>query len=153
VTVLVPWLVPKFVPVIVTEAPTAPEFGLKLVMLGVGSTVNATPLLATPDTVTTTFPVVACWGTGTAMLVALQLVGVPRAPLNVTVLVPWLVPKFVPVIVTEAPTGPAVGFKLVMLGGVARALDTSHSKNHKARNDLRVAAVIAPADEGNRCSP
>jgi hypothetical protein len=42
------------------------------------------------------------------MLVALQLVGVPAVPLNVTVLVPCVVPKFVPVIVTEVPTGPDV---------------------------------------------
>jgi hypothetical protein len=69
--------------------------------------VKLTPLLATPPTVTTTFPVVAPVGTGTAMLVALQLVGVPAAvPLNVTVLVPCVIPKFVPVIVTGVPTAP-----------------------------------------------
>ncbi len=77
-------------------------------MLGVGMTVKVTPLLATPPTVTTTFPVVAPLGTGTVMLVALQLVGVPAVPLNVTVLVPWVAPKFVPVIATEVPTGPDV---------------------------------------------
>jgi hypothetical protein len=64
----------------------------------------------------TTFPVLAPVGTDTTMLVALQLVGVPAVPLNVTVLVPWLDPKFVPVIVTPVPTGPEVGFRLVMLG-------------------------------------
>ena len=47
-TVLVPWVAPKLVPVIVTDAPTAPEVGDRLVMLGVGSTVNAFPLLSTP---------------------------------------------------------------------------------------------------------
>jgi hypothetical protein len=45
-------------------------------------------MLATPPTVTTTLPVVAANGTGTVMLVALQLVGVASVPLNVTVLVP-----------------------------------------------------------------
>ena len=50
------------------------------------------------------------------MLVALQLVGVAPVPLNVTVLLPCVEPKFVPVIVTEVPTGPEVGDKLVMLG-------------------------------------
>jgi len=55
-------------------------------------------------------------GTGTAMLVALHAVGVPTVPLNVTVLVPWLAPKFVPAIVTEVPTTPEVGLRLVMLG-------------------------------------
>ena len=45
-------------------------------------------------------------GTGTTMLVALQLVGVAAVPLNFTVLVPCVAPKFVPVIVTDVPTGP-----------------------------------------------
>jgi hypothetical protein len=70
-------------------------------------TVKPTPLLATPPTVTTTFPVVAPLGTGTVILVSLQLVGVPTVPLNVTVLVPCA-PKFVPVIVTAVPTDPDV---------------------------------------------
>jgi hypothetical protein len=69
-------------------------------------TVKLTPLLATPPTVTTTFPVVAPLGTVTVMPVALQLVGVPAVPLNVTVLVPCVAPKFVPVIITGVPTGP-----------------------------------------------
>src|SRR6266849_608017 len=81
-----------------------------------GATVKLDPLLATPPTVTTTFPVVAPLGTGATMLVPLQLVGVANVPLNVTVLVPWVVPKFVPVIVTDVPTVPDVGFRFVMLG-------------------------------------
>jgi hypothetical protein len=113
VTVLVPWDAPKFVPVIVTELPTGPEVGLKLVMLGAASTVKLIPLLATPDTATTTLPVVAPAGTGATMLVALQLVGVATVPLNVTVLVPWVAPKFVPVMVTNVPTAAEVGDKLV----------------------------------------
>jgi len=52
-----------------------------------GSTVKLTPLLATPPTVTATFPVVAPVGTGATMLVALQPVGVAATPLNFTVLV------------------------------------------------------------------
>jgi hypothetical protein len=60
-------------------------------------TVNAMPLLATPPTVTTTYPFVAPAGTGTTMLVALQLAGVAAIVLNVTVLVvPCVVPKFAP---------------------------------------------------------
>ena len=109
---------PKFVPVIVTDVPTGPLVGARLVRLGVGvgTTVNATPLLATPPTVTTTFPVVAPAGTGTTMLVADHVVGVLIVPLKVTVLVPLVAPKLVPVIVTDAPIGPLVGDKLVMLG-------------------------------------
>jgi len=105
------------VPVITTEAPMSPDVGARFVMLGGGTvTVKVTPLLATPPTLTTTLPEVAPTGTGTAMLVALQLVGVAAVPLNVTVLGPCDAPKFAPVIVTELPTGPEVGFKLVMDG-------------------------------------
>jgi len=115
--VLVPCVAPKFAPAIVTVAPTNPDVGFRLVMLGPGEvTVKLTPLLATPPTVTTTFPVVAPAGTAVTMLVALQLVGVATIPLNFTVLVPCVAPKFAPVIVTEAPSPPDVGFRLVMLG-------------------------------------
>jgi hypothetical protein len=116
-TVLVPCVAPKFVPVIVTDIPTGPDVTLRLPMLGGGAvTVNVTPLLATPPTVTTRLPVVAPFGTVTTMTVALQLVGVPATPLNVTVLVPCVAPKFVPVIVTEVPTGPDVTLRLPMPG-------------------------------------
>jgi hypothetical protein len=116
VTVLVPCVVPKLAPVIVTDVPTVPDVDDKLVIVGGCTTVKATPLLATPPTVTTTFPEVAPAGTGTLMLVALQLVGVPAVPLKVTVLVPCLAPKFVPVIVTEAPGAAAFDDKPVMVG-------------------------------------
>ena len=67
---------------------------------------------------TTTLPVVAPVGTGTAMLVADQLVGVAAVPLNVTVLLPCVAPKLVPAIVTAVPTGPLVGDTLVRLGAI-----------------------------------
>src|SRR5437899_10119249 len=90
-TVLVPCVAPKLAPVIVTDVPRTPDVGLRLVTLGGGTvTVKLTPLLATPPTVTTTFPVVAPAGTGATMLVALQLVGVAAVPLNLIVLVPWV---------------------------------------------------------------
>lgn len=92
---------------------------LRVDMLGPGVvTVKATPLLATPPTVTTTYPGVAPAGTTTPMLVGPQLLaGAASVPLNVTVLVvPCDAPKFVPVIVTDIPTGPDVGFTFVMLG-------------------------------------
>jgi hypothetical protein len=100
----------------VTEAPIAPEVGDRLVMLGVGRTVKLLPLLSTPLAWTTTLPVVAPAGTGALMLVVLQLVGVAAVPLNLTVLLPWVVPKFVPVIVIEVPTVPEAGERLVMPG-------------------------------------
>ncbi len=88
-----------------------------------GITVKPTPLLTTPPTVTTTFPVVAAGGTVTPMLVALQELAVPAdTPLNVTVLVPCVAPKLVPVIATGVPTAPDVGFKLVMLTDCVIAL-------------------------------
>jgi hypothetical protein len=105
-TVLVPCVAPKFAPVIVTEVPTGPEVGFRLAMAGVESTVNSKPLLATPPTVTMMFPLVAPAGTGAVMLVALQAVGGARVPLKVTVLVPCVAPKFVPVMVMGEPTAP-----------------------------------------------
>jgi hypothetical protein len=77
---------PKLEPLIVIEALIGPKVGDRLFM--VGATVKVAPLLAWPLTVTTTGPVVAPAGTGTAILVALQLLGVAAVPLNVTVLVP-----------------------------------------------------------------
>ena len=62
-------------------------------------------------------PVVAPTGTGTVILEALHAAGVPAVPLNVTVLTPWLAPKFAPAITTEAPMIPELGVRLVMLGG------------------------------------
>jgi hypothetical protein len=91
----------------------------RLVMLGADTTVKVFPLLAVLETVTTTFPVVAPVGTVATMLVALQVIAVAEVPLNFTVLLPCGEPKFVPTIVTEAPTAPEVGDKLVMVGAAA----------------------------------
>ena len=76
-----------------------------------------------PPTVTLTVPVVAPDGTMAVMLVA---VGVPVilvtvVPLNFTVLLAAVVLKFVPVIMTDVPTGPLVGLKLVTVGAEAAA--------------------------------
>jgi hypothetical protein len=116
VTVPVPWVAPKLVPVMVTGVATAPDVGLKLVMIGGEFTVKSMPLLATPPTVNTTLPVVAPVGTGAMILVALQFVGVAGVPLKVTVLVACDAPKPVPVIEIDVPTAPEVGFKPVIRG-------------------------------------
>jgi hypothetical protein len=117
VTVLLPCVDPKLVPVTVTAVPTGPELGLRLVMFGVVVvTVKLMPSLACPPTVTTAFPVVAPVGTGATMLDALQFVGVATVPLNVIVLVPCVDPKFAPLIVTDVSAGPELGLRLVMLG-------------------------------------
>jgi hypothetical protein len=124
-TALIPCVVPKLVPAMVTDVPMVPDGGFRLVMLGAEEvTVKFTPLLMSPEEppplgarVTTTFPVTAPLGTGTIMLVAFQLVGAPAVPLKVSVLAPCVAPKFAPLIVTDVPTAPDVGFRLVMLGG------------------------------------
>ena len=150
VTVLDPWLAPKFVPVIVTEVPNGPEEGLTLVMLGAWTTVKVTPLLASPPTVTTTGPVVAPAGTGAMMLVALQFDTVAIVPLKVTVLVPCEAPKLEPVIVMAVPTAPDVWLKLVMLGAVApppfAALNAASATPQlpDAANDPPAEAIPAP---------
>jgi hypothetical protein len=116
VTVLEPWLAPKLAPVITTGAPTAAEDGDKPAMLGAGTTLNVTPVLETPATVTTTSPVLAPEGTAVTIVVAFQLLGVADVPLKVTVLEPWLDPKFEPEIVTDAPTPADEGEMLLMMG-------------------------------------
>src|SRR5438445_10878281 len=101
-----------------TEVPTGPEVGDRLVMLGGVVTVKLTALLAGAATVTITLPVVAPLGTGATMLVALQLVVVVYVPLKVTELTLSLHDALPILMVTEVPTGPEVGDRLVMLGGV-----------------------------------
>ena len=88
VTVLVPCAAPKFVPAMRAGVPTEPTFGERLLMVGGARTVKRTPLLDRAPTVTTTLPVVAAAGTGTTMLVSLQLVGGATVPLKRTTLVP-----------------------------------------------------------------
>jgi len=101
-------------------------------MLGVGRTVKLFSLLATPETVTTTLPVVAPVGTFATMLDAPQLVIVAVVPLNFTVLLPWVEPKFDPAMVTEALTAPEAAVKLVMLGAAALlVLGQSRQTLHK----------------------
>src|SRR5436853_5752742 len=100
----------------VTAVPTGPVVGFRLVIpVAVVVPVKFTPLLASPPTVTTTLPVAAPVGTDVTILVALQLLVVAAVPLNATV---PAAPKFVPVMVTAVPTGPVVGFRLVIAGAV-----------------------------------
>lgn len=147
-TVLVPWVAPKFVPVIVTEAPVKPDVGFRPVILGPEAvTAKFTPLLATPLVVTTTFPVVAPAGTGTTMLVVVQLIGVAVVPLNLTVLVPCVAPKLAPVIVTDVPVKPDVGFRPVILG--PRELTVKLTPLLATPPTVtRIFPVVAPAGTG-----
>src|SRR5947208_17122626 len=104
-------------------------------------TVKFTPLLATPPTVTTTLPVVAPPGTDATMLVALQLVVLAVVPLKVTAPV---VPKFVPVMVTAVPTGPVVGFRLVIAGAVPPPPIAAPNAASLATDPTTVPHVAAP---------
>jgi hypothetical protein len=115
VTVLVPCVDPKFVPLIVIKLPTVPELGEAPLMPAV--TVKVTPLLTMLWAVTTTGPVAAAVGTEVTIVVLFQLVTLAAVPLKLTVPEPWGDPKFVPVIVTEALIGPDVIDRLVILGG------------------------------------
>jgi hypothetical protein len=118
-TVLVPCVAPKFVPVIVTAVPTAPDAGDRLDTVGGVPIWKDRPLLVSPATVTDTYPCgTAPLGTAATMPVLLQLVAVAVVPLKFTVLVPCVAPKFVPVIVTAVPTAPDVGDRLDTVGGV-----------------------------------
>jgi hypothetical protein len=134
--VTLPFVVPKFEPAMVTEVPTAPEVGIRPVIAGVAKTVNDEPALAAPLTVTTTLPVVAPVGTVAVIEVLLQVPTVAAVPLNFTVLVPCVAPKFVPVIVTEAPTAPEVGERLVIVG------DTVNEGMHSGNAIVPFAIVL-----------
>jgi hypothetical protein len=62
-------------------------------------------------------PDVAPAGTGTETLVSPQVLGVASVPLKLTVLVPFVAPKFVPVTVTGVPTRPLTGASDERCGG------------------------------------
>lgn len=105
----------KFEPVTVTELPTGPLAGAKLVIAGAGGTiVNDVPLVATPPgAVTVTVPVVAVAGTAVVICVAELTVNDAVTPLNATAVAPV---KLLPAIVTVVPTVPLLGVMLVIAG-------------------------------------
>lgn len=100
-----------------TDPPIEIVGAVGMTLTEIGVTVNCNPLLAIPDTVTTTLPVVDPTGTGTTTVLAFQLIGLATVPLKVTVLLPWLAPKFAPDIVTIVLGDPEPGLRLVMFGG------------------------------------
>jgi len=101
----------------VTGVPILPESGDMFVMTAPG-TLNGTPLLAIPPTVTTTFPLLAVAGTVKAILVALHVDTVAVTPFRVTVLWPCRDPKLIPEIVTDVPEPPDAGESELMHGVV-----------------------------------
>jgi len=102
------------VPVKIINEPTAPFAGLKLVNVGVANTVKSGVFTVTPLVVTDMGPSDAPAGTVTVMVVdepGVTLTG--AAPVNCTVAGAV---KFVPVMVTIAPTAPLAGLIPVMVG-------------------------------------
>jgi hypothetical protein len=106
----------KWVPVMVTVAPTAPLVGENELMVGaaVELTVKLVELAPVPlGVVTLILPVVAPPGTLVEIPVPETTVKVAGVPLNFTAVVPV---KVNPVIVTAAPSAPLVGEKAVIFG-------------------------------------
>ena len=81
-------------------------------------TENDFGLDAVPTGVTTVIgPVVAPDGTEVTILVALSVEITAGVPLKLTLVAPE---RLIPLIVTEVPTGPELGEKLLMVGAVVR---------------------------------
>jgi len=110
----VDWTAPKPDPLIVTTVPEDAEVGERPDMLG--GTANTIPLLLAFARLTVTGPVEAPFGTGTTILLLVQLVGIAETPLNWTVPPDGFVPKLEPVMVTDVPGGPELGKMLLILG-------------------------------------
>src|SRR5436309_3305101 len=80
---------------------------------------------AVPESTTGIAPRATPLGTGATMLVLLQLVGVAGITPKVIVLVPCVVPKPIPAIVTDVPIGPDAGVRLVIAGATAAGLTST----------------------------
>jgi len=107
----------KFVPEIVTGAPSGPVAGSKALIVGGGGITTKLDALAAkpPGVVTAMLPVVAPAGTRAMICKAVsELIVVAGAPPNVTLLA---FERFVPLIVTLVPTTPLLGEKLPTVGG------------------------------------
>jgi len=143
-TVLEPFVAPKLLPVIVTEVPDGPEVGKRLEMTMGFATVKVTELLAVPPTVTTTLaaPFASPDGTTATIDVLPQLVVDAVTPANVTVLLPFVPPKFFPVIVTDVPDGPAVGEILVILGAAAKSNPLVRMTKERVEKPLKTARRV-----------
>src|SRR5258705_11741390 len=102
----------------VTASPTAPDAGASLLIFD--APMQVTPLLACPLTVTTAFPVVAPAGTGAAMLVALQLLGVAAVPLKLFFLIIWRPPRSPLLPYTTLFPSPDAGARLLIFGATVK---------------------------------
>jgi len=139
VNLLVPCVSPKLDPLTVTDVPNTPELGEMVSIVGTPNTVKGTALLGPSPTATTTGPLMAVGGTGTTMLLALQLLGVAVTPLKVTVLSASAVPKFVPAIVTDVPAVADAGVMPAILG------EGSTVKSIPLLEPANTGPLVAPA--------
>ena len=114
----------KLAPVIVTKAPTRPLTGANDAIEGSGGmTVKSSVLAAEPPgVVTLSWPLVAPAGTAALICVPDATLKVAEVPLNRTAVVPE---KFVPVIVTAAPTRPLVGVNDAIVGAGGMTVKSS----------------------------
>jgi len=127
----------KFVPVTTTPVPTGPVVGVKLVIVGGTTTVNAFAEVAVPPAVVTEiFPLVVPLATVAVICVALFTANVAALPLNATAVAPV---KFVPVITTEVPTTPDAGAKLAIVGAA-----TTVNALADVAEDAGLATVMGP---------
>ncbi len=107
----------KFVPLIVTMAPTAPADGLNPVSVGEGNTMKSVVLVPVmPLTAMEITPVVAPAGTTAVILVVVEDLTLATTPLNLTVLLPGVALKLTPVIMMSAPVAALTGVKFEMVG-------------------------------------
>jgi hypothetical protein len=110
----------KLVPEIITVAPTAPLVGVKFEMVGVERTVKLVrDVPVSIPTVTEIVPVLAPDGTVVVILVGVASETTAAVPLNETMLLSGVASKFVPVIITAAPTAADVGVNDVISGTCA----------------------------------
>ena len=115
------------------------------------TTVNVSPLLADPLTVTTTGPVVVPAGTVATIWVSLQPETEAVTPLNVTMLVPCVAPKLEPEIVTEVPTNPDVGEIVLITGALETHIAVEYSSAEAGPGDGPPATSTWPV--GKRTTP
>lgn len=116
VTLLLVEVALKLVPVKITVAPTAPLFGVKSVIVGVGTMKLVELLPVIPLNVTEIGPVVAPTGTVVVILVVVEVVTTLEMPLNFTVFSDGTLLKLVPEMVTVTPYAPLVGLNPVIEG-------------------------------------
>src|SRR5277367_6873273 len=119
ITVAVPV---RLVPVKVTGVPTGPLVVEILEREGSLLTVNGTALLLLPPAMRYRFPVVAVEGTRIVIEPADQEVTSAMPLPTTTYPLPWVAPKLLPVMVTNAAGAPKLGLAPLIVGAAAGKL-------------------------------